>query len=389
LFDADFPMPTPLAASTQPAAPARLWLDRLADAVLSRDHKQRRCLTVLLLASTVYAVGIALLAFGADLGVFNLHEVLVLALLAASASAAFYVAIRSGWNQRRADPTLAFPQTIAAQTIIAGSYAVTGPLHAATLSLLALVMVFGMFSMRAEAVRAVCLYTLALVGAVMAWRARTDPQLYPAPLEWIYFVLLVTVMTAISQLSVQLMAMRVRLKSQKLALESALTRIQEIAVRDELTGLPNRRNMMNQLQENALRRSRGGLPFYIAMVDLDHFKNVNDSFGHATGDALLRAFATQAQAVLRNTDVIGRWGGEEFLLLLPESPPGEPTVGIERLRASLASVPACAHAPQVRISFSAGFTRYREGEPVAQAIDRADRALYEAKARGRNCTVVL
>jgi diguanylate cyclase (GGDEF)-like protein len=254
---------------------------------------------------------------------------------------------------------------------------------------IALVMVFGMFNMRAEAVRAVCLYTLALVGAVMALRARTDALVYPARLEWFYFVLLATVLATISQLSVQLMDMRLRLKTQKLALENALARIQEIATRDELTALPNRRTMMGLLQDHALRRARGGLAFYVAMVDLDHFKHVNDTFGHAVGDEALRAFAAQAQAVLRNTDAIGRWGGEEFLLVLPESPPGQPTVGVERLRAQLAGLAVCAAAPELRISFSAGFTRYRDGEPVGQAIERADRALYEAKSSGRNRTVML
>jgi diguanylate cyclase (GGDEF)-like protein len=237
-------------------------------------------------------------------------------------------------------------------------------------------------------VRNVCLYTLALVGAVMAWRARTDPLEYPMRLEWIYFMLLATVLAMISQLSVQLMDMRLRLKTQKLALENALARIQEIATRDELTGLPNRRSMMGLLQEHALLRARGGLPFYVAMVDLDHFKDVNDTWGHAVGDEALRAFATQARTVLRNTDVIGRWGGEEFLLVLPESPPGEPTVGVERLRARLANLVPCPSAPELRIRFSAGFTRYAEGEPIGQAIERADRALYVAKAEGRNRTVV-
>jgi diguanylate cyclase (GGDEF)-like protein len=314
--------------------------------------------------------------------------VAVLAVLAALTMGTFYVLIRSGWNQRRADPTLAFPQTIAGQTLIAGAYAITGPVHPAVLSVLALVMVFGMFSMRAEAVRNVCLYTLALVGAVMAWRARTDPLVYPLRLEWLYFVLLATVLAAVSQLSVQLMDMRLRLKSQKLALENALARIQEIATRDELTGLPNRRSLMSMAQDHALRRARGGPQFHVAMVDIDHFKEVNDTWGHAVGDQTLRAFAAQAQSVLRTTDVIGRWGGEEFLVLLPETPPGEPTVGIERLRARLADLEVCAEAPELRIRFSAGFTRYAEGEPIAQAIERADRALYKAKESGRNNTVV-
>ncbi|MFL6675742.1 MAG: GGDEF domain-containing protein [Massilia sp.] len=382
-------MPTHLAVPVPPATPMHQWLGRLGDTVLSLDPKQRRCLTVLLLASMVTTIAIGLAVYGALLAILRPAEVALLALLSLATMTGFYIAIRSGWNQRRADPTLALPQTIAAQTLLAGAYAVTGPLHASTLALVALVMVFGMFNMRAEAVRTVCLYTLALLGAVMAWRSRTDPNLYPARLEWCYFVLLATVRAAIAQLSLQLMEMRLRLKTQKQALENALARIQKIATRDELTGLPNRRSMMGLLHEHALLRARGGLPFYIAMIDLDHFKDVNDSHGHAIGDEALRAFAVQAQAVLRNTDIIGRWGGEEFLLVLPENPPGVPTVGVERLRARLAGLPVCAAVPQLRVAFSAGFTRYLEGEPVGHAIERADRALYEAKSGGRNRTVML
>jgi diguanylate cyclase (GGDEF)-like protein len=106
--------------------------------------------------------------------------------------------------------------------------------------------------------------------------------------------------------------------------------------------------------QHALLRARGGLPFCVAMVDLDHFKNVNDTWGHAVGDEALRAFATQAHSVLRNTDVIGRWGAEEFLLLLPEMPPGEPTVGVEHLRARVAGLAPCPSAPELGIQFSAG-----------------------------------
>lgn len=382
-------MPTQLAAPAASADLARSCLGRFSDAVLTTDHKQRRCLTVLLIASLVKLIGVALMAYGAMFDLFRAHEVTVLALLVMAEVAGFYGIIRSGWNQRCADPTLSFPQTIAAQTLIAGVYAIAGPAHPAALSVLALVLVFGMFSMRVETVRTVCLYTLVLVGAVMAWRARTDPHLYPARLEIIYFVLLATVLAVISQLSAQLMGMRQRLKTQKVALENALARIQEIATRDELTGLPNRRNMMGQLHEHALRRSRGGPPFYVAMVDLDHFKEINDTYGHAVGDDTLRALATQAQSVLRNTDIIGRWGGEEFLLVLPESPPGEPVVGVERLRARLSTLAACPAAPELRVRFSAGLTRYRDGEAVDLAIERADRALYEAKADGRNRTAVL
>jgi diguanylate cyclase (GGDEF)-like protein len=375
--------------SSHAGAAAQSGSARLFDLVLTRDRKQRRCITVQLLAALIMAVCIAAIAFAAHFGMADPRQVAVLGILCALSSATFFTLIRSGINQRCQDPTLAFPQTIVAQTLIAFGYAICGPFHAVGLLMLALVMVFGMFSLRAAAVQLSCLYTVAILALVMSWRVRTDPVHYSAHIEIIYFVLLATALPAISGLSRHLMDMRLRLKSQKRALEAALDRIQDMATRDELTGLPNRRFMMAQLQEHALRRSRGGLPFYVGMVDLDHFKSVNDTYGHAVGDDVLRSFGTQARTALRTTDLIGRWGGEEFLLVLPETQPGEPTVALARLRSNLGEAEVSAAEPHLRVAFSSGFTRYVEGEPIGQAIERADRALYAAKTAGRNRSVVI
>jgi len=381
---------------TQQAAPAALdshraigWAPRLANTLLGNDSLQRRTLALLGLAALVTATIVVLLVYAAHIGVADARQVSVLTVLYFVFILGFYAVIRSKLNLRFADPTLAMPQTIMAQSLIAASYAVTGPVHGATLIMLSLVMVFGMFSLRPAAVRRACVYTVLLMGMVMYWRAGNDPVVYPARHEIFNFALTSIVMLAISQLSGQLMGMRTRLKTQKIALEQALGHIKEMAARDELTGLPNRRRMMTLLQEHATRHARGGPRFFVCIIDLDHFKTINDTHGHAAGDAVLRAFATQAQVVLRTTDMIGRWGGEEFLLLLPETPPGDPTLGVARLRDSLEGMPASPALPDVRVRFSAGFARYEEGEPIDQAIERADRALYAAKSAGRNRSVVL
>ena len=196
-------------------------------------------------------------------------------------------------------------------------------------------------------------------------------------------------LAAMSRLSGQLRGRRRRLKAQKKGLERAVAHIEKQARRDGLTGRPSRRHIMNLLQEHALRRTRNGPAFYVGVIDLDHCKQINDNHGHAIGDEVLRGFALQASSVLRATDAIGRWGGEEFLLILTAHGPGEPEIAIERLRAALAAAPACAAAPELHVAFSAGLTRYRDGESACQAIDRADRALYEAKSAGRNRTIVM
>jgi diguanylate cyclase (GGDEF)-like protein len=375
--------------SSSPLLPVPGWTTRLANVLLGTDSLQRITLQLLGLAALVTATVVVLLAYAATIGVADVRRVGVLSALFFLFMLVFYTAIRSGLNKRFADPTLAMPQTIMAQTLIGAAYAVTGPVHGATVIMLSLVMVFGMFSLRPASVRHACVYTVTLMGVVMYWCAVHQPQFYPARQEFFNFALTAIVMLAVSQLSGQLSDMRTRVKTQKIALEQALSHIKEMAARDELTGLPNRRRMMTLLQEHATRHARGGPRFYVCIIDLDHFKNINDTYGHAAGDAVLRAFATQAQVVLRTTDMIGRWGGEEFLLLLPETPPGEPTLGVARLRESLADMAASPALADVRVRFSAGFARYEEGEPIDQAIERADRALYAAKSAGRNRSVVL
>jgi diguanylate cyclase (GGDEF)-like protein len=361
----------------------------VADRVFGTDRMLRRALTVVALSALVYAVCIVLMLFGAWRGMYDMGPVPVLIGMMALTPLGFYVVIRSGMSRSLAEPAMTFAQLIAAQTLIGGGYAVTGPIHACNLMLYSAVMIFGMFDMHVRHARIVAAYTICLTGVIMLWRTHTDPLQYVPEQELIYFVLLTTVLSALSQVSVLLTGMRQRLKDQKGKLERALTHIQEMATHDDLTGLANRRHLLDLLNEHALRSARGGVSFYVAMVDLDHFKQINDTHGHAVGDDALRTFARQAQSQLRNTDVIGRWGGEEFLLLMPESPPGDPNVGLERLRSNLATCPASDQVPALRVRFSAGLSRYRDGEAVGDTIERADRAVYAAKAGGRNQTKAL
>lgn len=370
-----------------PASPQSL-LRRIADTVLGTDPEQRRCIKTLLLTAMIYAVCIDLISYGSATKIFDARYIGGLTTCCVASTSSFYIIMRRGWNLRFAEPALAMPQTLAAQTYIAYAYAYTGVAHGGMLILLALVMVFGMFSMRARGARIVSVYTAALMGLVMLIKSSTDPLIYPAKVEWIYFVLVATVLPAISQLSAQLTQMRSRLEAQKADLERALTHIQEIATCDELTGLFNRRHMKDVFDEHVQRRARGGPTFYLSMIDLDHFKQINDTYGHAIGDDVLRAFSGLAGALLRKIDVIGRWGGEEFVLLIPATTPGQTTTCVSRLHASLAQLQVSSWEPKLRVTFSAGFTEYRQGEMIGQTIDRADKALYAAKAAGRNQTVV-
>ena len=163
----------------------------------------------------------------------------------------------------------------------------------------------------------------------------------------------------------------------------------DLALRDELTGQPNRRAVRAYAQAQVLQAQRLGLPLVLAVVDLDHFKQVNDRLGHAGGDAVLRAFAQAATAVLRGQDRLGRWGGEEWLLVLPGTALAEVPAIFERLRTRFAATPAEAIAGPHGCTFSMGAARL--GPDMAgldELIAEADRQLYRAKHEGRDrlCT---
>lgn len=365
----------------------RLDLQSLLSLVLTDDFRQRRRLTVVLMTACVYLICTALLIYGAMSGVFSTKWATALAVGCVSSTLLFLLVIRSGFNLRFSEPSLALPQAMCAQTLIALAYTASGPAHPSTLILIATVMVFGTFEMRPARVWMLMSYSVCVIGIAIAWSVHNDPLNYPSRLQLIYFVLTATSLPAISSLSVQLHRMRERSRTQKAELAKALDQIRRIATHDELTGLPNRRHMLTLLTEHAIRQNRGGPSFMIALADIDHFKNVNDTFGHRVGDDALICFSHQALLHLRSTDIVGRWGGEEFLIILPESPPGDPNIGIERLRGALSVKEVSSLAPYLRLAFSTGITRYISGEEIDDVIERADKALYAAKGAGRNQTI--
>lgn len=300
----------------------------------------------------------------------------------------FYVAIRSGWSERFEEPALTLAQVLTAQTFISWAYAVTNEAHGATLILYALVMFFGVFNMDKRSALISGVYVVLASGATMYVKSQSDPVHYPARIELVHFVFIVLTVPVMAYLGTQIADMRNRLKQQKRDLAIALERIQDMAIRDELTGLINRRQALSVLREYRALLKRNKLDVWVVLIDLDHFKRVNDTWGHGVGDEVLRSFAKLATSVLRSADVVARWGGEEFMVVMLEERGADPMVGIERLRSKLTEYQVSVAVPELRMSFSAGLAMCGVKEPTEQVIDRADAALYEAKNRGRNCSVV-
>lgn len=177
--------------------------------------------------------------------------------------------------------------------------------------------------------------------------------------------------------------------SSKTELELAYQRLQEneakireLMLTDPLTGLPNRRHLDQRLQEEVKRVRRFGHSVCIVMTDLDHFKKVNDTFGHAVGDATLQMFSHILQDSVRSVDFVARYGGEEFVLLLPETMMEGATQLAERIR--VATAERMIPTTDQKMSASFGVTKVRGDETIYDALGRADKALYKAKENGRN-----
>jgi diguanylate cyclase len=179
-------------------------------------------------------------------------------------------------------------------------------------------------------------------------------------------------------------SMRQSLYASGLKLKEAYRRIEELAELDELTGSYNRRCIMRMLDEEITRARRTGTPCSIALIDLDWFKRINDAHGHPTGDEVLRTFAITTFANIRVIDRFGRYGGEEFLLVLPETPTDAAAQILDRLRQIISDLDWSAFSPGMRVTISAGVSTLHPDETPDTFLARADSALYSAKARGRN-----
>lgn len=179
-------------------------------------------------------------------------------------------------------------------------------------------------------------------------------------------------------------SMRKMLYDRSSELKAANERIEELAELDELTGVSNRRSIMRALEEEIDRAGRTNAPCSVALIDLDWFKRINDAYGHPTGDEVLRTFAITMFANIRSIDRFGRYGGEEFLLVLPDIDTDRATRALDRLRMIVADLDWSAFSPGMKVTMSAGVATLRPAENSDTFLARADSALYAAKARGRN-----
>ncbi|OHC83903.1 MAG: hypothetical protein A3J87_04995 [Sideroxydans sp. RIFOXYB12_FULL_59_6] len=175
-----------------------------------------------------------------------------------------------------------------------------------------------------------------------------------------------------------------QLEQRNRQLAETARQLHTLAMHDELTGIYNRRHIVDLLERQRQLFNRHGTPCSLALFDIDHFKQVNDRHGHAAGDEVLIAFVQRIQSLLRMEDAFGRYGGEEFLLVLPQTHASDALLLAERIRLQVADTPLVMLPQPLQVTLSCGIAELQGQENVDVWLNRADTALYRAKAAGRD-----
>ena len=292
----------------------------------------------------------------------------------------FYAWIRSGLNLRFSDPSLTIPQMVAAG--LATSYLVYESSIIARPAFVALYFIafmFGILALDTRRLLGVAVFYVACYATAVALALPSHEA--DLPREAMRVGILSLILGGFSLIGGYVSRLRRKLKIANASLTEALSASESRARIDALTGCYNRRHGREILEIESKRAARGE-PLTICLADLDGFKAINDKFGHAAGDEVLKGFTVAVQGGLRATDALVRYGGEEFLIVLSQTSIVEAAMVAERVRELVEDMSTVAGARGITVSI--GVTEHRPPESVDETIQRADSALYRAKEQGRN-----
>jgi diguanylate cyclase len=320
------------------------------------------------------------------LGLMGCKIFVIAALLILGFVVLFYVLFRSGLNLHFRDPSLTLPQILASSLVILYVLSQSKDAHGILALIYMVSFLFGVFRLSTRELLGltafVALFYALIIGMQWYPEASLDPRGFNRMiLNWI---VLTSVLAFFSVMGGYISKLRKDLANSKRRLEQAIGRIEHLVSTDELTGVHNRRSLIEFLEREKSRADRFGTGFSVLMVDIDHFKSVNDALGHHAGDVVLSTFAREAAVNLRQTDVFGRYGGEEFLAILEQTPTQNVMIVAERLCALARKLNFDELASGLRITVSIGGTDYHKPEQWKTMVERADQALYRAKQDGRD-----
>ncbi|MDP9899254.1 diguanylate cyclase (GGDEF)-like protein [Variovorax ginsengisoli] len=298
----------------------------------------------------------------------------------------FYPWVRSGCTARMQDAGLVIPQMIWGSLSGSVAFVMSPTLRPALLQVICLVQVFGFFGLRPRQIAVTGVIAVSLLAGLLVLGASGGIPHFDVCKEAFPLLTSMAILVVITAITVHRSRRRIALTTQKLALQAAIASMRELVIRDTLTGLFSRGHMLELLQRESERAQRTGLPFRVALIDLDHFKRINDTHGHSIGDEVLRCFGDAVREAMQSADSAARWGGEEFLLLMPEARSDTAAVApLARLRLQVHQPPpSAALLKKLEVTFSAGVAAHTLGDTIEDTIDRADSALYAAKHAGRD-----
>lgn len=311
-------------------------------------------------------------------------------------NAAFWTMFRTDFNLRFKDPSLSMPMMLAALFLASCFTAIVPHLRGINLVVFLMVMMFGIFNLRVP--QYLASWVFAVVGYGLAvWLALPEnASTARLQVEALYFAVLAVGLFWTAFFGNYVGRLRDRLAVRNNELSDALVQVRNLAIHDDLTGVYNRRYLMEMLGREQQRALRHNGQFSLLMLDLDGFKEVNDSKGHAAGDEVLRVFVNRLRDHVRGVDVVGRSrppedrktiariGGEEFIAILPDTDATGAIQVAERIRGAVAAEPVDTQEGPVKLTVSIGVAEYQAGESVRDLLERVDQALYAAKDGGRN-----
>jgi diguanylate cyclase (GGDEF)-like protein len=322
-------------------------------------------------------------------GILSLSPLIIFGVSIVFINYLFLMAILTGFNLRFKDPSLTEAQVVSAcLPTIYIMYFITDPQARMAFLLMATVaMLYGVLSLDFRRMLVlggmVFLTYLLLLAALFAWA----PERVDMKIEVVIIFAYSVVLELVAYVGSFIAGLRKSLRERNRSLQRAMTELEKLARIDPLTRLPNRRSVMEQIEKEQARAQRR-VPernnLCICIMDIDFFKKVNDNYGHQVGDLVLQRISETLQKILRKGEFVGRYGGEEFLMIFPETTYEGARAASQRIRRAIAEMIVPELEKQKGIIVSIGVATYQPGNDINETINNADKALYQAKSHGRN-----
>lgn len=357
------------------------------DLITDKKHRsQRERIVVLIIVAVSYCVDAIWLFFYSSEGIVSISIPFLYLSVSLFTTGLYALIIITGWNEKLKDPNLVIPQSVAGNLIQLAFLLLAPQIGLLFLFLIFIVTAFETLAMTVRQFSLMWLLVAVATGIIMLQAG--DKLGFPVATQtqrivaWFVFT---SILARVIFVNMQITGLRDALRRRNLKLKQSLKHIEELADTDYLTQVLNRRAFIKHAEDELTRARRNKSEFCVAIFDLDHFKKINDNYGHLIGDEVLVKTVEIVSETIRKTDKLGRFGGEEFILLFPETPISGCRVILERIHENISEYGWEKIADGLNIQISTGIASFRFDENLEEITHRADQALYRAKNEGRNC----